>query len=1303
MSKAVNLNSQQHFAAYALGNGVSKGIIQELKESDPSFQYRYRQYDNILVSAAAGSGKTAILVERIKNNIKQGIGIDRMLISTFTIEAAKNMRTRIEALLEDSLENATKEETEKYKQAIRDINKAQISTLHSFCLDVIQKHYQKLGLSPKLRSLDEVERDVIVEQIIEEVLETYYEKANHALSQKIVDEETASFLKLANLVSISGRDNLVDKIKTMMDVALASSRKEHLINDFNKDYVITFEELETNLNVKQRFIDLMLTYCNKMIELLESIKIDANKIYNIMQTHDAFNNFDGEQDSDRLSSKQNVLNDIDKEIQNYRKELTEKIENIKLIKNKILSGSLDICKDERSFKLPKLPTLPPITQTKPTSLAAYLNTYITDNDEKSEFYKRIEKYRTNSPSRKKYKYFSNMQQSTHEMQDLNNELAQFVDVIAKITTEVMTKFAHYKKQHNLIDFSDYEHYTLQLLREHEDVRLYYHDLFKEIMIDEYQDFNRVQEAIIDEIKTSKEGVNHTTVFMVGDVKQSIYQFRQADPELFNSKYANALDCDIEYDSELDASLYSIVSFDDEDKINRNFIKEKDIYNRNIVIELNKNYRSSQSVIDFTNNVFTKIMIEERGGIEYSGGHQLNRGREGLGDYKCEVEIINSPDNKEQAVADYIVKTVEKLKNENPSLKYSDITILTSARTNHHFYSKALEDNGIQSVMNTRKGFLEALEVKVVLSVLRVLDNPLQDVDLLSMMRLPVFNLSVNDIAKIKDPDNYSHYLYSIFNFLNNEEEKDRNAILYSKLENFKSTLYEIRAYAKYHSVEQVLRKIYKDLEIESFFMSMPMSCTRQANLTGLIDKAIEFNEQGHYSIHEFIVVMDHLKSRKKDFGEESFVSEDNAVKIMTIHASKGLEFKHVIYADVHTQFNFRSAGGRVVIDPTVGLGIDMPHAEVEHELYGYEKTFYNELIKEKMKQKMLGEELRKMYVAFTRAEESVHIPLILLEDKVDYASDNEDQESTKSQGSAALFIHDFIKAENKDNLSVYLKVLNNSHEEIEVMEMQANSEVIESKPTLLDKALQTIEEVKDQPNFHPGFKAKDKTIRKVSVTELKRLSQELDAENQGEQPLNNKMITFKKPVHRFRDTDSQNFATQIGTIVHEIMMRAMDGFEKGIDTDKLVDVAIRLTEEANGDISFLKDKNKNDAKNFFKNEIVMELLSDAKLFTEQPFFADYSIVKDSHFKDQFLETHDGALFEGIIDLLIKKSDDWYVIIDYKTDKTETPHENKELLDKYKAQLHLYKAVVTHLTGAKRVDAYLYGFNYDEPMIAIKNM
>ncbi|UTH00526.1 UvrD-helicase domain-containing protein [Macrococcoides canis] len=1263
MSKAVNLNPQQHFAAYTLGNGVSPDIVRDLNEYDQSFQYRYRQYDNILVSAAAGSGKTAILVERIKNNIKHGIGIDRMLISTFTIEAAKNMRTRIEALLEDSLESATKEEAEKYEQAIRDINKAQISTLHSFCLDVIQKHYQKLGLSPKLRSLDEVERDVIVEQIIEEVLETYYEKANYALKQEIVDEASASFLKLANLVSVSGRDHLVDKIKTMMDVALASSEKEELLvkflNLYKEDEIKKYRE-----------------------HYLEHLKVMKDYLLSDLQNDSIKKNLVREY----FGGDENIENKIIDRFNDYKKKIEEKtaiieqvIEDVKCLEYKECKVNVDKIKGNSFKRFPK------------KDHVAY------SEDRYKEIKDEIMNYEL-------YQEYNEMVigKCYAELVAEHLEGHKYLSVLVNITKNVIQKFDNYKKQHNLIDFSDYEHYTLQLLREHEDVRAYYHNLFKEIMIDEYQDFNRVQEAIINEIKAPIDDKNPTTVFMVGDVKQSIYQFRQADPELFNSKYRTAVEGDIDYDSELDASLYSIASFDDEDKIDQDFTKKKDIYNRNIVIELNKNYRSSQSVIDFTNNVFTKIMTEERGGIEYSGGHQLNRGREGLGDYKCEVEIINSPDDKEKAVADYIVKTVENLKRREPSLNYSDITVLTSARTNHHFYSKALEDNGIQSVMNTRKGFLEALEVKVVLSVLRVLDNPLQDVDLLSMMRLPVFNLSVNDIAKIKDPDNYSHYLYSIFNFLNNKEEKDRSAILYSKLEHFKSTFYELRAYAKYHSVEQVLRKIYKDLEIEPFFMSMPMSYTRQANLTGLIDKAIEFNVQGHRSIHEFIVAMDHLKSRKKDFGEESFVSEDNAVKIMTIHASKGLEFKHVIYADVHTKFNFRSAGGRVVIDPTVGFGIDMPHTEVEHELYGYEKTFYNELVKEKMKQKMLGEELRKMYVAFTRAEESLHIPLILSEEKMDYESDDEDQESNKSQGSAALFIHDFINAENKDDLSAYLNILYNSQETIEEMEMQADSESIEYKPTLLDKALQGIEEVKHKPNFHPGFKERDKTIQKVSVTELKRLSQELEAELQGAQPLNNEMITFKKPVHRLKAIDSQNFATQIGTIVHEIMMRAVTGYKKGIDTDKLVEDAILLTEEANGNISFLKDKNKNDAKNFFKNEVVMELLSDAELLTEQPFFADYTIVKDSHYKDQFLETHDGALFEGIIDLLIKKSDDWYVIIDYKTDKTETPHENKELFDKYKAQLHLYKAVVAHLTGAKRVDAYLYGFNYDEPMILIDN-
>ncbi|UTH02882.1 UvrD-helicase domain-containing protein [Macrococcoides canis] len=1264
------LNPQQHFAAYALGNGIDLLIKDALQEDDNSYPYRHRQYNHILVSAAAGSGKTAILVERIKNNIKLGINIDRMLISTFTIEAAKNMRSRIEQLLEDSIANATEEEKILYQDAIKDINKAHISTLHSFCLEVIQKNYQKLGLSPKLRSLDEVERDVMIEKIIEEVLERYYESANKTLNDSSeTNHSSHTFLKLANMISINGRDGFVAQIKSIMDVALASAEKEKLLDQF----LTLFTENQMPYLKDQ--------YVHYLYDLLDILNEDKANWANKKAIANHYFNDDEKNEKKCTNRFDDYNNKIDEEIENIKKAIFE-VNNRKLDECTIRIKEID------GKQLKKLP-------------------YLKDVDYDKEQYQYIKEQISKFELYSKYNE-EIVETSLRDLIERHTENYQYVSLLVDITKEVIETFEQHKRLHSLFDFSDYEHYTLQLLSEHQEVREYYHHLFKEIMIDEYQDFNRVQEAIINKIKAPINDKDaQTTIFMVGDVKQSIYQFRQADPELFNSKYATAVDEDLPGQQLKGDVIYSKVDFN-HDEISDEFIRYKDAYNRNIVVELNKNYRSGQSVIDFTNDVFTSIMTEDKGGIDYAKGHALVRGRQEAGQHQCEVEFIYNPENNEEAVAQFIVRTIKRLKADNLSLNYSDVAILTSARTNHVAYSKALNNHGIQSVMNTRKGFLDALEVKVILSVLRALDNPLQDVDLLSLMRLPVFKFTVNEIAQIKNPDNYSHFLYSIFNFLNNEDNKNVHAALYDKVTLFKSTLYNLRTYARYHSVEQVLRKIYKELEIEAFFMSMPMHHTRRANLTGLIDKAIEFNAQGHNSIHEFIVAMDHLKTRKKDFGEESFVSEDNAVKIMTIHASKGLEFKHVIYADVHTKFNTKSANGRVVIDPTYGFGIDTPHAEIESELYGYEESFFNNLIKKQMIQKLLGEELRKMYVAFTRAEESIHIPVIL--DGTNDGREIEvetDEEKVETQKSAALFIDEVINNTEPSQFESYLIVSEYVEgEEQQDVDIEMN-DINDDASNLFDDVLQHINVDKAPPTFHPGYKACDNTVRKISVTVLKRRSHELEAAAEGETALNKQMITFAQPKNLLDRSTSINYATQIGTIVHEIMMRAVDAYddqqnvgESKTYINELVKTAYDQTAEANGDISFIKSTNLEKMEVFFLNKDVASLLENAILLTEQPFFADYSIVKDSEEKDLFIETFDGAMFEGIIDLLIKKSDDWYVIIDYKTDTAKNAANHDELREKYKAQLKLYRAVVKHLTGASRVDAYLYGFNYEEALVEV---
>ncbi|RPF55175.1 UvrD-helicase domain-containing protein [Abyssicoccus albus] len=1276
-TKEIKFNPQQEFSINALGNGV---------ENYDGF----KQYDNILVSAAAGSGKTAVLVQRIKRNIELGVKIDEMLVSTFTIEAAKNMKSRLEDLLEENI-NSDHEHNEKYKTAVEQINKAQISTLHSFCLDVIQDNYYKLGLSPNLRSLDEVERDVLLEQIIEECLEPYYENPD--------DHE--NFITIANILSIKNRKYIVDKIKEIIDIVLANENKEGLLDIFES--YLNFESKENiNKPIKKLTLNYIENYIDNLKENLLSLQNDVSYMYE--ETVKSINEskvYTFEPDDDlKMYSESKPLNDVYNQLKNMLDNIPNALSDLKNIESNIKKNPNNYNDYKIKENLPKF--LNPI----PGSSGKRVRDLIDEDSVFSELFINGEKLIKEGS----FKELNNslsidpiIPNNNFQYQNFAEVSHNYIATLNEIVKSIIKKFDLYKKENNLIDFSDYEHLTLKLLTEYEDVREFYHDKFKEIMIDEYQDFNNVQEAIINKIREPIHDEKPTTVFMVGDVKQSIYQFRQADPELFNSKYAQALKLD-EWELNKDLDKYMIIPFTN-DELDSKF---KDVSPRNIVIELNKNYRSNQNVIDFTNSVFDQIMIEDRGGINYRSGHALQFGGSNIDNTKCDVTVINKKTSDEQngkklsreeMTSQYIIDTIQKLKEGNPSFKYSDVAILSTSRKNHRHYSKELYNVGINSVMNTRKGFLESLEVKVVLSVLRALDNPLQDVDLISMMRLPIFNLSVKDIATIKNPNSYSHYLYSIFNFINDEDNKDKD--LYDRLVYFKETLYDLRRYVRYHSVDEILRKLYEDLEIESFFVSMPLSESREANLTGLINKAVEFNRQGHRSVHEFINQMNHLISKEQDFGEESFVSEDDAVKIMTIHGAKGLEFKHVIYVDTETKFNKKSAESRLVIDSKLGYGIDQLYSHVSSEVYGYEESFYNKLIKNQMINKQQGEELRKMYVAFTRAENSIHIPLIVDDKEIEKSKMNEKDDPIK-QSKPALYILDvinhfsdeqFININHKDmDELIKLKQDSTSLKEDESKKNDSSERSFQKDhSSRLNSILEsfnhedkTSSEI-DLSQLDQNYEQQRPDVKKVSVTELKQLRQQQQLEATGE-ALNKEMVQFRRPSNPLKG-HSEDYGMLTGTLMHEVMMHAMNDYR--MNRDKGEELIAEEAERKAKEHSLFMSPNykfKENAMNFLKNHEVKTLLKDVKeIHTEQPFFASYNDIVQASDDEELL-------FEGIIDLLLEK-DDEFIIIDYKTD-TISKDEKKELLNRYEEQLTLYTKAVQRLTGVNKVSSYIYGTKSD---------
>ncbi|WP_414055793.1 UvrD-helicase domain-containing protein [Macrococcus equi] len=1247
---------QQQFAAEAYGNAVDIDCAVK--------------YDNILVSAGAGSGKTKVLENRVMNNIENNIGIDEMLIVTFTNEAAKNMKVRIENLLDESNKNYSNE-TNKYKQAIDYINNAQISTLHSFCLDVIEKHYHKLGLSPKLRSLEEVEREVILESIIEDYLEEIY------------CGEKNDLLNLVNLISISSRKSVIETIKNAINIILATPEKK--IDDVLSEDILYIELLK---EIEKELVRYEI-YLNEVVDkIFEEEYFKATELYRTYyEPEQKFSLKLFKEISEKRPknlSKEEILYAI---LQKIYREFIILYNNKKVITNSLNKAFLE--EGECLGKFSKISLTGNKNyiskfQEKYTSFNrekySNLNTFIKDNNFSNEVNKLTEKFI-----------------SIKDYRDETNIINDNKTLFNKLIINIIRDFEEYKKSHNLIDFTDYEHYTLKLLKD-EEVQAYYFHRFKEIMIDEYQDFNRVQEEIVRLIRTGQ-NEEKRTVFMVGDIKQSIYQFRQADPSIFNDKHSNA----IPYSNfDKDKDVYVQAEFKG-DGLDPDFASDMNV--KNIVIELNKNFRSSKSVIELTNRIFSEIMTKKQGDVDYElGGHALIQGSD---DYTSKSYLYNinvlDHENKPldkfdsyKVTAQFIVEKINHLMKEDNTLTYSDFAILTSSRQNHQHYSKALFNANIPNLMNTRKGFLESLEIGVVLSVLRALDNPLQDVDLVSMMRLPIFDFSVKDIATIKNPDNYSHYLYSIYDYLNKPEDKVDMA-LKNKLIYFKDQLNELRRFARSREVVEVLREIYQKLEIEVFFTSMNSSENRKANLTGLIDKAIEFKLQGHQSIHEFIVAMEQLKVREKDFGEESFASDEDAVKIMTIHTSKGLEFKYVIYAEVEKGFNMTSAQGHIVIDPKIGIGMDIPISQPEYELYGYKTSFANSRIKERIKSSLLGEELRKMYVAFTRAKSGLIIPLInSSKDKSGYEkTDTEDINNSEDKVINYITNNlDKITVDELNNIIVLEQIdimLNDNNDESEF-----NNNFINS---LLDLERSEKINVLDQEYFNFYYDKNElPDIKKVSVTELKRESQLMN----NEDGVNEKsFIQFSRPVNPLEETEE--YGMQIGTLVHELMMRAVNKYkviENPDDIEKIVNEAFNEVIKSNTNIgASLSKKHFDNAVEFFNNDKVKEMLVSKELFTEQPFFASYEIINNGSDESLVNENHKNSLFEGIIDLLIQK-DDKFIVLDYKTDQARTPNDNNELYEKYKVQLKLYKEVVKNITGCNNVEAYLYGFNYDDKLIEI---
>ncbi|SOC45034.1 DNA helicase/exodeoxyribonuclease V subunit A [Salinicoccus kekensis] len=1139
--------------------------------TDEQYEAIHYTGSDILISAAAGSGKTTVLVERIIQNIVGGrYSVDELLVSTFTNMSARDMKEKIEKELR---KKHAETGDPRLNEEILKLNGAHISTLHSFCLYLIRMHYNVIGISPDMRTLSDIEGQIRLDGVIDRVLEDYYA------------EGTDVFTDLTFMTS-SDKNNsgLVEIIKSLYFTAVASPDPLRFLESRIDQYE-DVSHLEAIVDAYNEIIR------HKLIALETSLQ-ELHKAYHAIYHEDIKET----QKRDAFDALADLMRAVERAVEaNLRGEAVN---------------------------------LPPFSL----------------KDGRTAFFKKIadpyeKKHLTDTQNKVKQSYSELLSLPAYTVGDAVDELSpmnEMNNTLIRIAIDVLQGFRHQKNLRNEMDFSDYEHYALAILNANDhEVAEIYREQFKEIMIDEYQDINRVQEAIISLIKSGDE--KDGNLFMVGDVKQSIYKFRQADPSLFI------------------------------EKANR-FRKP----GSGKIINLNHNFRSRGEVLDLTNSLFERIMDETVGEIEYDDTQKLVQGNYlDAPEIRQELHVIEEADEIEgNAEIRHIIDVIKEKVSRGAD--YRDIVILTRNTTDNEDYRKMLSEAGLPVYVNNRTGYLDTLEVRSLLSILSIIDNPLQDDHFTGTMRLPQFDFSEEDIAKIR-AGSEAVYMYEAAREYEAEDD------LKKRLDGFFTVLDELRTQERYLSVPELIDEIYYQFNLLEYFSGLPGGQNRRANLNGLVEKAMEFEEMSHISLYQFITTITRMIADGQDFGEENTVSpDDDILRVMTIHASKGLEFDHVIYAGIHRNLNFRDLHARVIVHADYGIGFKRFNSRDNTIL----PSIHSIVMQEYIKKETISEEMRLIYVAMTRAVEQLTIPVVF----------------KKEQKEKYLYNGGMVLADYRLNINsvqelifpVLKYLIDAEYDFLELIDVEIEDAAEEEKmyhlspETLLNVDAGRGDGLYDKFSHRYHSPGLTDLVHKESVTEIKRKN--------STHPDDAKIVRHTRKVN-LREPEFLNRGVEapiFGTVMHEVMMHLMNDWPKlsalgAGESEAYIDRLISTIRERE---TFLTDVHvyriKDNISRFFNDPVMMELLENQKqIHTEIPFIMNQQAIGYSEHEDQIVQ--------GIMDCLLE-IDGHYTIIDYKTDWVPPGADKRELAERYKTQMDIYRRSAEKALG-REVEVYLYFFLY----------
>lgn len=1183
----------------------------------------YSEGQDILVAAAAGSGKTAVLVERIIQKIMRNKeDVNKLLVVTFTNASAREMKARVNhAIQQESIKHP---EDEHLKSQRIKIHQAQISTLHSFCLSLIKSHYDEIDIDPNFRTANEVEGVVLLEQAIDDILESYYDKNDQ------------TFLDLVEHLSNDRSDEPLRVIlKRMYQFSIAHANPIEWLEKLNQPYI---EIDEGHLYFKM---------------LDEMIRTKLNSANNALyQSIDCYQN----------------LIDVEKHM--------DYLEGERIWISQLIAGekSYDaIGHDISSKKLPTNTTKISKANEGDEQLLKLGKTYHTKYTES------LKDINDNYLSRDKENLIKDMHQMSPRVQ-----------MLSEITRDIIHYFKKLKQDKRIIDFSDYEHLALEILTNDDgtpsEIALQYREHFNEILVDEYQDTNRVQEAIIGCIKRGNE--SNGNLFMVGDVKQSIYKFRQAEPELFIEKY-------------------------------KRFNLNPDTSGK--VIDLSKNFRSRREVLDNTNYIFSHMMDEKVGEIEYNDEAKLYYGAdydELNTPFEMDILVEDSYDEEDNNIleakhivkkAQYILNNKEvydrKTKTYRPAT-YKDIVILERSYGNAPNLQQAFKDANIPFYVESKKGYFEQNEIRLMLSFLRVIDNPLQDKYLVGLMRSIAFQFQEDELAEIRNKaPREIYYLDSIHQYV---EHSEADMVLVEKLNLFLRQLEHYQTYSKSVPVWKLLDKIYNDYYIIAYFSSLTGGVQRRQNLYGLLNKAVQFEASSLRGIFQFIRFIDELIERGQDFGQESVIGpNDDVVRMMTIHSSKGLEFPFVIYSGITRNFNRADLTKHIILNNNYGMALS--YFDVDQEI-SY-PTIASTIFKNINETEMISEEMRLIYVALTRAKESIYLVGRVKNDKaveemgLVQADNHEilDADFRVSAKSPLALMMAVMAKSNKHGLSHAMLFQSNQNESfnINILHEDAEEDIEEDeseKPTIEAlmkyKTSNNKEKILRQISYEYPNKSRLNLAAKQSVSEIKRQRETEDAGTDYQIVRQYQVGTKAYDRPKFLSNQKRQSA-EIGTLMHAVMQHLP--LEKdGLNEEQLIQLVHSLIDKDILPTDALDDLQLDLIAQFTKSDLYTDLVNADKVLREVPFVVGQDDIDPSVSHD-FKEDENKPIIQGMIDCIFMK-DEKVSFIDYKTDafivrRGKTKDDvAEEMMKKYEVQMEYYKNTLETILQ-RPVEGYLYFFQY----------